>query len=223
MKKIHKNSHNKVETQNSEIDDEVLTEIDGSLSLNHVPPLEITLNQSKTMYSSTTKQSPHILKIEDAELPTNFEGNYYPLPSIVDFKRIISNIINALRLSEDNEHKNRKNESSEKIVKIREEKLEKWKKFLEIDENKAIVSDAFWYAICKFFYKKKMEKITEAEEIKNHEEEEEINKFKFFIEENLLNRMSRNYVNFLLSIEDKFEKDDFFKVSVKKINNKNIF
>ena len=51
----------------------------------------------------TTKPIPHIYKIEDSELPTNFEAPYTPLPSIVEFNRIIGNIMNALKFDRDQE------------------------------------------------------------------------------------------------------------------------
>jgi len=47
------------------------------------------------------KTATHIHKIEDSELPTNFESPYTPLPSIVEFKRIIGNIMNALKFDRD--------------------------------------------------------------------------------------------------------------------------
>ena len=72
-----------------------------------------------------------------------------------------------------------------------------------MEENLAIVSDAFWYAISKFFPKKK-----EGEAKKKDNNEDRV----VDIEECLLNRIAKNYVNFFLSIDDKFEKDDFFKV-----------
>lgn len=70
-----------------------------------------------------------------------------------------------------------------------------------MEENLAIVSDSFWFAISKFFHKKKDNGVKKTLEAKYSE-----------VEENLLNRIARNYVNFFLSIDDKFEKDDFFKV-----------
>jgi hypothetical protein len=72
-----------------------------------------------------------------------------------------------------------------------------------MEENLAIVSDAFWYAISKFFPKKKEGDLKKKE----NGEEKTVD-----IEECLLNRIAKNYVNFFLSIDDKFEKDDFFKV-----------
>ena len=57
------------------------------------------------------------------------------------------------------------------------------------------MSDAFWYAICRFFPNNKIS----AESYAN-------------IEDNLLNRISKNYVNYFLSIDDKYEKEEYFKV-----------
>ncbi len=67
--------------------------------------------------------------------------------------------------------------------------------FLNHTENKAILSDSFWYAICKFFPNKSFY----PEDYDN-------------IKENLLNRIAKNYVNYFLTIDDKYEKEDFFKV-----------
>ena len=78
-----------------------------------------------------------------------------------------------------------------------------------MEENLAIVSDSFWYAICKFFNKKK-EKEKETDTKKRDSKDEKT----LEIEENLLNRIAKNYVNFFLSIEDKYEKEDFFKVNI---------
>lgn len=73
-----------------------------------------------------------------------------------------------------------------------------------MEENLAIVSDAFWFAISRFFHRKRDNNLKKNNlELKYNE-----------IEENLLNRIARNYVNFFLSIDDKFEKDDFFKVFI---------
>lgn len=56
-------------------------------------------------------------------------------------------------------------------------------------ENKALVSDCFWFAICKFFHEKKYE----------HSESE------------LEKRIAKNYIGLFLSITDKKENDIFFK------------
>ena len=51
------------------------------------------------------------------------------------------------------------------------------------------MSDCFWYAICKFFHTGKYKEI----------------------ESKLKDRIAKNYVNFFLTIEDPYEKDEFFK------------
>lgn len=43
------------------------------------------------------------LEIEKSELPTVFEAPYTPLPQIVEFKRIIGNIMNALKFDRESE------------------------------------------------------------------------------------------------------------------------
>lgn len=49
------------------------------------------------------KPTTHIYRIEESELPTVFEAPYTPLPSIVEFKRIIGNIMNALKFDRESE------------------------------------------------------------------------------------------------------------------------
>ena len=68
-------------------------------------------------------------------------------------------------------------------------KFEKWIKYLDYEENKAIVSDLFWYSICKFF-----------------------NPNKYIDTQNLyLKRIAKNYINYFLSITDKHDNHLFFK------------
>ena len=69
------------------------------------------------------------------------DNNYAPLPSRVEFRKIISNVMNSLNFL----HRESEEES----------KFDRWIKYLEIEENKAIVSDLFWYSICKYFNKDK--------------------------------------------------------------------
>lgn len=61
--------------------------------------------------------------------------------------------------------------------------IEKWTKYLNLEENKALVSDCFWYAICKFF---------RQGQYLNSERE-------------LEKRIADNYIGLFLSIEDKHE------------------
>lgn len=49
------------------------------------------------------KPTKHIIEIEKSELPTVFEAPYTPLPSLVEFKRIIGNIMNALKFDRESE------------------------------------------------------------------------------------------------------------------------
>lgn len=59
--------------------------------------------------------------------------------------------------------------------------IEKWTVYLNFPENKALVSDCFWYSICKFFRNGMFE---------NSERE-------------LEKRIAKNYIGLFLSIEDK--------------------
>jgi hypothetical protein len=58
-------------------------------------------------------------------------------------------------------------------------------------ENKMVVSDLFWLTICKFF-------------LKNSNEIDDIYKI-------LEKRIAKNFINFFIRVDDKYEKDDFFK------------
>lgn len=81
-----------------------MNEIDEKTSLN---PFQLTdphipghMKEKDETFTSK-KAAIHIHKIEDAELPTNFESPYTPLPAIVEFKRIIGNVMNALKFERD--------------------------------------------------------------------------------------------------------------------------
>ncbi|KAL4475443.1 hypothetical protein ABPG72_022078 [Tetrahymena utriculariae] len=174
------------------------------------------------------KKKGHIYKIEEAELPTNFNSMYTPLPVQVEFKRIISNIMNARHIKKqeewgkdgitdqnninyqqaqqfnNNQTYQMNSDGTFKKVKRRETEYDKWLRYLSLEENVAIVSDSFWYAISKF-QEKRLSKLLTPDEFKVEEK-----KFKQ-IQERLLNRIARNYVNILLSIENKNDNNTFFK------------
>lgn len=85
-------------------DNILMNEIDEKTSLN---PFQLTdphipghMKEKDETFTSK-KAAIHIHKIEDAELPTNFESPYTPLPAIVEFKRIIGNVMNALKFERD--------------------------------------------------------------------------------------------------------------------------
>lgn len=86
---------------------------------------------------------PHVYKIEDSKPPTTFDDPFSPLPPTVEFSRIISNVVSSLA----------KNHGKE-----RESTIEKWLRYLSLSENQAVVSDCFWYAICKLFHTDKYPK-----------------------------------------------------------------
>ena len=70
-------------------------------------------------------------------------------------------------------------------------RFEKWHGFLKIAENKMVISDLFWMTICKFFLKR-------SAELDN-------------VQGVLEKRIAKNFINFFIRIDDKYEKDDFFK------------
>lgn len=71
-----------------------------------------------------------------------------------------------------------------------DENYQRWSKFLNQDEHIGIISDGFWYAWCHFFNSKKYSQI----------------------EENLLSRLARNYVNLLATYENDRNIHEMFKV-----------
>ena len=70
-------------------------------------------------------------------------------------------------------------------------RYEKWLGFLKIQENLMVISDLFWLTVIRFY-------------LQNHPEADKI-------EKNLETRIAKNYINFLIRVEDKFEGDKFFK------------
>jgi hypothetical protein len=74
------------------------------------------------------------------------------MPESVDFRRLVQNILNALEIKKDIEKEITGTEQPNDRSKLRRKtnKYDKWKNYLEVEENKAIVSDAFWYYICKY-------------------------------------------------------------------------
>jgi hypothetical protein len=91
---------------------------------------------------------------------------------------VILNIMKSLTFlrAEENDKKNR---------------FEKWQGFLNLTENKMVISDLFWMTICKFFLKR-------SAELDN-------------VQGVLEKRIAKNFINFFIRIDDKYEKDDFFK------------
>ena len=69
-------------------------------------------------------------------------------------------------------------------------KLNVWKRYLSLPENKAVISDAFWYARYKFVPDAQAEQIKEL----------------------LLKRISKNYVNLFVTANGAY-KDAFFTVN----------
>jgi hypothetical protein len=69
-------------------------------SLDLEDPFVTDPNIDKSPYSEdySTKKIEHIYNIDKAVLPTSFESGFEPLPNSVEFKRIVSNIMNALKM-----------------------------------------------------------------------------------------------------------------------------
>ncbi len=73
-----------------------------------------------------------------------------PLPNRVDFRKIINNILKSIKFlnksAENYGFKQKEGQDTED-----QSKFERWLKYLQLPESVALVSDSFWYAICKFF------------------------------------------------------------------------
>lgn len=90
--------------------------------------------------------------IEKAEPPNNFEAPYSPLPERVEFRKIINNILNSIKFLSNKQAEPFAVKNVENLFNEEEEsKFERWLKYLQLEENVAVVSDAFWFSICKFF------------------------------------------------------------------------
>ncbi|KRW99570.1 hypothetical protein PPERSA_13150 [Pseudocohnilembus persalinus] len=153
------------------------------------------------------QQNYHI----DKAIPPAFaeHQNYAEMPKQVEFKNLVSNILNSRDIKkksdEQLEFDRRKNMQ-------KSNKYERWKGYLMLEENKAVISDCFWVAICKY-------KVQKAQKLKKKEEESLYPPSDWNFKEDqyddivnqLLDRVARNYVNLLLSIEDQLDQDIFFK------------
>lgn len=186
------------------------------------------------------KESRHLLALTIEECKPNRDyriGSFAPLPSNVSFERVVTHVIdsfkNAIHTTNNQKvseikkgFKQRKLEASyvyigkgrgsifvtpeitsalldqkedaiitkfgeeeDKQMRKFERKLKIWQNYLYLPENQAIVSDAFWYTRYMLI------------------PEEDSDKIKEF----LINRMSKNYVSYFVSVEGP-QKDNFFKV-----------
>ena len=122
-----------------------------------------------------------------------------PLPNRVDFRKIINNILKSIKFlnksAENYGFKQKEGQDTED-----QSKFERWLKYLQLPESVALVSDSFWYAICKFFNPGVYEVINVY--LDNPKKE---------AEEKYLARISKNYINLFLSINDKIDNNLFFK------------
>jgi len=158
-----------------------------------------------------------ILTLEECLPPANYrEGNYIPLPSNVDFDRVVNNIIDSFK-NDSNEKRRGDSEEAEKIKRG----YDAWKKDLTSPENKYVISDAFWYMICKW-HQNAEEVASEDEKDKDStpkesplqsmfRDDEERKRYFLEVENFLKDRMAKNYVNLFLSVNEKHKKS-FFKV-----------
>lgn len=120
-------------------------------------------NRPSSLFDFGTKK---VFKIQEAEPPTALHGDFEPLPEnvIANLPRIISNV-----------GKGHKPENH-------------WANLFNYLENKSIISNLFWYLLCKLMHPNKF-----------HE-----------IEEQLLDKMAASYVNFFVSVDLKY-RDVFFE------------
>lgn len=88
-----------------EISEENILSSEREEQKNNTNAFQLTEPQLKEKDEIFVSKKPitHIYRIEDSELPTTFEAAFTPLPSIVEFKRIIGNIMNALKFDRESE------------------------------------------------------------------------------------------------------------------------
>lgn len=95
-----------------------------------------------------TKNS--IPAISKAILPKDIAiGDHAKMPSNVEFKRVINNILNAMKFLNSNEYEENEGNFTA-VVASRQDSNQNWRRYLESPENEKVFSDAFWYCIIKF-------------------------------------------------------------------------
>ena len=73
------------------------------------------------------------------------------MPDQVDFRRLVTNILNAMEIKKDQDYESESKKASKNFIqRSKGNKYEKWKNYLELRENQAIISDSFWYYICVY-------------------------------------------------------------------------
>lgn len=110
-----------------------------------------------------------IFSVEDSEPPNDFESPYSQLPSNVVITRVKKCVFTSLKMKYDSYKKN-------------EDAINDWYSLFSLEHATAIISDSFWYVICKVF---------NANKFPDHEE--------WF-----LDRIATNYVSFTLHPEFTF-------------------
>ena len=105
--------------------------------------------------------TPLIHRIEDADLPDIYGTEYAEMPSNVDFQRVINNILNAMNLLNPHDYDAHR-ESFTTAVNPREDSKKHWSRYLLMNENMKVFSDAFWFCLLKFFKQKGKKELKSA-------------------------------------------------------------
>jgi len=71
----------------------------------------------------------------EAQPPEDFDAPYSKLPPNVDLARVKKNVIESLEANNEKAHV-------------------QWVSIFEMEHADAVISDAFWYVICRVFLKK---------------------------------------------------------------------
>ena len=134
----------------------------------------ITEHNSSFIVQPTEKKTI-IFKIEDVEPPDSINNNPIPLPDNANLPRVIDNILGTLQKT----NPIFKNNASASTI---------WKKYFEMEECQAILSDMFWFCLIKVDKRKHMKKLKKS----------------------LQERISSNYVQVFITVT-RADKDIFFQ------------
>ena len=134
----------------------------------------ITEHNSSFVVQPTEKKTI-VFKIEDVELPASNSKNPIPLPDNANLPRVIDSILETLQIIN---RKYKKNSPASNT----------WKKYFEMKECQAILSDMFWYCLVKIDKRKHMKELKKT----------------------LLERISYNYIQVFVTVS-RLDKDIFFE------------
>ncbi len=100
--------------------------------------MQLSQQRPQTDESERGQSDNQIFHVHDAEPPIDYDSPFSPLPSNVNISRVKKNV----------------EKSYAKIFRNKTHKRE-WMKLFETEHANALISDGFWFVICKVFKKGK--------------------------------------------------------------------